>query len=44
VLVNCAALATARAAAATRTEENCILMELKVFEIDGTKVVDIIKK
>jgi hypothetical protein len=33
-IVNCAALARAKAAAATRTLENCILMGLRVFEID----------
>jgi hypothetical protein len=38
VLVICAALATAKAAAATRTDENCILM---IEGIDGTTVVDL---
>jgi hypothetical protein len=33
VIVNEAALASAKAAAATRTLENCIMIILKVFEL-----------
>jgi len=42
VIVNCAAWATARAAPARRTLENCILNVVKVFEVERERtVVDI---
>ena len=41
VMVNCAALASAKAAVATRRLENCMLKIVRVFEIDGVKVMDL---